>query len=175
VLEALVRRPTSGGGSLTTLLPGYVYASATVMKVCIVAGLAAVVIGAIESTWGRTKREAPRGPFVQRLPAWALGAIALAVSTPVAGAVVVVVTQAFADQPGGLSPSDFAHVSRTAVLVKLWLISAGVLAAAMSLVKNERPFLLATLGLIVNCVLIGLFWRLEFYALGFDQDTWAPR
>jgi len=24
-------------------------------------------------------------------------------------------------------------------------------------------------------VLIGLFWHFQFYARGFDQDTWAPR
>ena len=33
-LDVFVSRPQQGGGSITTLLPGFVYASATVMKVC---------------------------------------------------------------------------------------------------------------------------------------------
>ena len=54
-------------------------------------------------------------------------------------------------------------------------MSAGAMAAVTSLVRRERPRLLSTLGLVTNALLIGLFWHFEFYGLGFDQDTGAPR
>ena len=38
ILDALIARPAVGGGSVTTIIPGFVYATATVMKVCIFAG-----------------------------------------------------------------------------------------------------------------------------------------
>ena len=77
--------------------------------------------------------------------------------------------------PDMTSASHFSQVARSAVFVMLAIISAGVLAAVTSLVRRERPILLPMVGLVVNTVLVGLFWYLRFYALGFDQDLWAPR
>lgn len=75
--------------------------------------------------------------------------------------------------PRLLSFQDFTYVSRTAVFVTLALLFAGVVTAIFSLMRLERPRLLPALGLLVNSLLIALYWHLEFYAIGFDQDTWA--
>jgi hypothetical protein len=45
----------------------------------------------------------------------------------------------------------------------------------MNTVKRTIQVWAVAAGLLVNALLIGLFWRLRFYALGFDQDAWAPR
>jgi hypothetical protein len=104
-----------------------------------------------------------------------MASITLAPLTPLVGAVTVVTVQALAHAPQGLSMIDLSQFSRIAVVVTLFLISAGVIAAVTSLVRRERPVLLSALGLVTNGLLIGLFWHFEFYAVGFDQDTWAPR
>jgi hypothetical protein len=44
ILDVAIERPAVGGGSVTTIIPGYVYATATVMKVCILTGLVSIVI-----------------------------------------------------------------------------------------------------------------------------------
>ena len=109
----------------------------------------------------------------RRLPACAVASIALPPIAHIAGAAVVVALGHSAS--AGLSITDFSRVSRTAVLLVLTLIVAAAVVAVISLARREHPRLLAVMGLAVNIVLIGLFWRLEFYALGFDQDSWAPR
>ncbi len=76
---------------------------------------------------------------------------------------------------GDLSAGHFSQLARSAVFVMLVIILAGVLAAVTSLIRRERPSMLPILGLVANMVLVGLFWHFRFYALGFDQDTWAPR
>jgi hypothetical protein len=57
----------------------------------------------------------------------------------------------------------------------LAIILAGVLAAVISLIRREQPSIFPILGVVANMVLVGLFWHLRFYVLGFDQDRWAPR
>ena len=74
-----------------------------------------------------------------------------------------------------MSASHFCPVARSAVFVMLVIIFAAVAAAVVSLIRSEQPRTLPILGLVVNMVLVGLFWHLRFYALGFDQDMWAPR
>ena len=70
-LEALMQRP-SGGGSITTMMPGAVYAMATVMKVCVVSGgVAALATVGIWIT-GRTGRRWDTGVEARGLPAWML-------------------------------------------------------------------------------------------------------
>jgi hypothetical protein len=91
------------------------------------------------------------------------------------GALVVIMAQTLADNAAGPLISDFSQFSRIAIGVNLFLIFAGAASAVTSLVKHERPRLVPIVGLITNAVLIGLFWHFEFYAFGFDQDTWAPR
>ena len=49
-------------------------------------------------------------------------------------------------------------------------IATGLVTIVMALAQR-----LAVLGLAMDAALIALFWHFEFYALGLDQDTWAPR
>ena len=173
-LDAFLEGP--GPASVTTRVPGFVYASATVMKVCIVTAVVLAVIalgrrvlaGRAENALG-----APDPPK-QGFPVWGITSITLAPLTPLVGAVVVLTAQALAHTPEGLSMIDLSRFSRTAVIVMQFLFSAGAMAAVTSLVGRERPLLLPALGLVTNALLIGLFWHFEFYAVGFDQDTWAP-
>ena len=177
LFDALIQRPVVGGGSVTTIIPGYVYATATVMKVCILAGLVSVVILLTELVWAKTTENTLRVPTLsaRRLPIWGITSTALAPLTPLVGALVVLMAQTLADKAAEPLISDFSQFSRIAVVVNLFLISAGAVSAVTSLVKHERPTLVPVVGLITNAVLIGLFWHFEFYAVGFDQDTWAPR
>jgi hypothetical protein len=73
-----------------------------------------------------------------------------------------------------MSSSHFSPLARSAVFVMLAIIVAAGTAAVVSLSRREQPRAVAILGLVVNLVLVGLFWHLRFYALGFDQDMWAP-
>ena len=151
--------------SITTIIPGSTYAMATVMKVCGVSGLVSIVLALL-------RRRA--SPPTQTFPVWAVVSIILPTMTTLVGALVVLLAQVLAYKPAGLSLSDFSGISRTAVIVMLVVLSAAVVAAVTSFIKGERPRLLPVLGVSINVLLIGLFWHLEFYALGFDQDTWAP-
>ena len=167
ILDALIARPEVGGGSVTTIIPGFVYATATVLKVCILAGLVSVVIAMTQHVLG-DRADSPR-----TFPIWGITSTALAPLTPLVGALVVIMAQTITDNE--VLIGDFSRFSRNAVIVMLFLIAAGALSAVISLLKRERPRLLPVVGLITNVVLIGLFVHFEFYALGFDQDTWAPR
>ena len=167
ILDALIMRPPVGGGSVTTIIPGFVYATATVLKVCIFAGFVSVAIALIQ----RVLRG--RAENTRKLPIWGITSIALAPLTPLVGALVIIVAQTLADNEPLIS--DFSSFSRNAVAIKMFLIAAGALSAVISLVKREHPRLLPVVGLLINAVLIGLFLHFEFYALGFDQDNWAPR
>ena len=167
-LETLMHRP-SGGGSMTTMLSGAVYAMATVMKVCLVSGGVAALIAVSRWIASGPRPEAR----THGRPAWGLSAIALVVSTPWIGAVGSVVAQAFAGTGPDLSVGDLPQVSRVAVFVQLAVLLAGAVSAAVSLKKNERPRLVALLGLATSVVLMVLFWHFQFYAPGFNQDTWV--
>jgi hypothetical protein len=172
ILEVLIERPAVGGGSVTTIIPGYVYATATVMKVCILAGLVSIVILLMNRVLSDKAETTLRA---RRFPIWGIISTVLAPLTPLVGALVVIMAQTRADNAVGPLISDFSRFSRVAVTVNLLLITAGAVAAVTSLVKHEHPRLVPVVGLITNAVLIGLFWHFEFYAVGFDQDTWAPR
>lgn len=161
-LDVFVNRPQQGGGSITTLLPGFVYASATVMKVCVVSTLLSVVVG---FAWRSGSNP----------PVWGMVSMALTPSVPFLGALAVLAAQRLIAAPDGMSASHFSHVARSAVFVMLVILFAAGLAALISLIRRERPRLLPLLALLANMVLIGLFLHLRFYALGFDQDLWAPR
>ncbi len=74
-----------------------------------------------------------------------------------------------------LLAATLATVMLDSFLAGLLVVAAGAVAGVLSLVRRERSAPLAACGLVVNVVLIGLFWHFEFYAIGFDQDGWAPR
>lgn len=165
MLDALVHRPPDAG-SITTLIPGFAYAAATVMKVSLVAGLVSAVMAVAARALGSA-----RDPTGVRALTYALASVALPPVALIAGTVAVLIAQT----PAGLTVRDFTYVSRTGVFVQSAVLATGAIAAAMALIRRERPHLLPLLGLMVNGLLIALFWYLEFYAVGFDQDTWAPR
>jgi hypothetical protein len=165
ILDDLVRRPQQGGGSITTLLPGFVYASATVMKVCLVCAVVSAVVGL-------ARRPQP-GAI---LPRWGIASIVLTPSTLLFGALTVLAAQNVSGTgPDALSAGHFSQVARAGVFVMLAVLSAGAFAASTSLVRREGSRMVPILGLAANLLLVGLFWHFRFYALGFDQDLWAPR
>ena len=170
-LDLFVHRPTQGGGSITTLLPGFVYASATVMKVCVVTVLVSAIAGSARRLFARGTSKLSSSC----LPVWGITSIALTPLTPFLGTLAVLGAQLLIAGRGVLSAGEFSQAARSGVLVMLGIISAGVLAAVTSLIRRERPRMLPILGVVANIVLVGLFWHFRFYALGFDQDTWAPR
>ena len=162
LLEAVVTGPVPA--SLATMFPGYVYGSATIMKVGLLSCLLTLIAAA--AAWLR-----PRGG-PGSVPVCALAAVALPSAAPIAGAAVIAVAQVVIGSP---SLTDFTYMSRRAVVVQLSLIVLGAAAAVLALIRRERPPAAPALGLLVNGLLIVLFWRLRFYAVGFDQDSWAPR
>ena len=164
LLDTFVRRPP-GAGSITTLLPGFTYASATVMKVSVVAGLVAAVAAVTTHAFGGAQRGT-----AGRLLTAGLASVALVPVALLAGTVAILLAQTSA-----ASVADFTYVSRIAVFVQLGVTAAAALAATVSLRRRDPPTLLAVLALTVNVLLIALCWHFEFYAVGFDQDTWAPR
>ena len=157
------------GGSL---LPGFVYASATVMKVCVVLAVLSGIIGIVWRLLVAPRDAAARS--VWPVPRWGILSIALIPSTPLLGTLVVLGTQHLGAGPVGLSAGHFSQLARTAVFVMLAILIAGLLASLTSLIRRERPTCFPLLGLAANIVLVGLFWYLRFYAAGFDQDLWAP-
>jgi hypothetical protein len=164
LLDRLAHR-SAYTGSLTTMFPGFVYATATIMKVCLVAGVFSIPVGL--GQWIAAGRAA-----IAATPLWALASLALTPATILVGAVAVLAAQRWA---GPVSRASLDEVSRSAVFVMMVLLAVAAIAALVSLVRRERPRLLAAFGLAVNIALLVLFWQLEFFARGFDQDTWAPR
>jgi hypothetical protein len=146
--------------SVTTLLPGLTYATATILKVYIFASLAAAVIGWI---W----------PIGEAVPAWALTSIFLPPAAPLFGTLVVLLIQ-----PSLLSMTgarDYEQTARIGALAMFAPLFLGAVAALVSLHRREHPVATAAFGLFVNALLFGLFCFFRFYALGFHQDNWAPR
>ena len=158
LLDVFVRRPLAGGGSITTLLPGFVYASATVMKVCLVSALVSAVAGLAWRLFVRS----PSKQSSPGLPVWGIASIALTPSTLLLGALAVLGAQSLIAAQGVVSASHFSQMARSAVFVMLVGLSAGVLAAVTSLIRRERPSILPILGLVANMVLAGLFCHFRF-------------
>ncbi|MGC4048562.1 MAG: hypothetical protein QM757_03400 [Paludibaculum sp.] len=171
LLDAFVRRPQEGGGSITTLLPGFVYASATVMKVCLVGALVSALAGLL----GRLFAKSPADPPASGLPVWGIASLAIPPSTLLFGALAVLAFQRLLDPGDVRSAGQFSQIGRMAVFVMLAMLAAGALAGGVSAIRREQPRTAAILGLAANVVLAGLFWHFRFYAPGFDQDLWAPR
>ena len=185
--EAFIDRP-EGGGSITTLLPGVAYATATVMKVCLASGLVSAVVALLGQVSARFRRsDTPSHLGKEELSGsainlskrvfynWGLLSIALTPLAPLVAAFAIVIAQTLVEKPQGVSLSYFPQIARTGVLVMLAQISIAAVAAVTSLIRREDSTALPVLGLVTNAVLIGLFWHFQFYALGFDQDRWAPR
>jgi len=160
LLDAVVHRPPVGGGSITTLLPGYAYGTAAIMKVCIVAGFIMAVVALL--------------PNRQPPPSWAMVSVAFTPLAPLIGAVAVLLAQRVIGGAAGPAPADFTVISRWGVIAEMGVVGSGALAAALSLLRRESPRSVAMMGLIINVLLLALFVYFRFYALGFDQNLWAP-
>jgi hypothetical protein len=161
-LDAFVRRPAAGG-SMTTLMPGAAYASATVMKVCVVMGMVSAAIAFLQPAQ-------PRGVSTYAIISIMLPSVALLIPP-----LFVMTAQAVVSRPAGPSLDDLSQFSRSAVLIMVLVMTMGAALAVMSLVRLECPRLLGVFGLITNTLLIALFWYFDFHAPGFDQDLWSPR
>jgi hypothetical protein len=173
LLEALLagREPAS----VNTRIPGWTYASATVMKVCLVTGIVTAV-GSLTNfacrRWFPAKKAAPDVPQLG-LPIWGLLSVALPSSAPLIGALTVLLSQVFVASPDGASMSYLSLVSRYGVLAMMAWIAASIVIGTLSLLYRERPHSLSILGILTSACLIGLFCYCRFYKLGFDQDRWA--
>jgi hypothetical protein len=133
------------GGSVTTEMPGYVYASATVMKIWVM-GSVLLCLG-----W-RGKGGAALGVF-----SLLSGPLALPMS-----ALFVIGWHALVKEPGAAG-----------VHVLMGLLAAGGAIGLLGMLRREGA--LAVLGFVLNLVVLGLCWYFQFYAVGFSQDGWAPR
>ncbi len=190
MLEAL--RVGYEPASINTRLPGWTYASATVMKICLVAGVVAAVITLVNLArrrWfpvpepatmaasdDRQERTTnPSNRSAMAIPIWGILSVALPPLAPLIGALAALIAQALLDKSDEASVRYLSFISRSGVLVMLAWIMASLILGVLALLKHERPRSLSLLGVVTSACLIGLFWHFEFYALGFDQDTWAPR
>ena len=169
LLDAFARRPAPM--SVTTLFPGFVYAAATVMKVCVISGFIAVLAAAASRWMPIAKRDVVEA----RMPMRALISVTLPALTPLVGCIAVLIGQEIAASRTAWTVAEASSVSRIAVLVALAMISLGGVTGIMSIRRRERPFPLAGLGMLTNALLLALFLHLRFFAPGFDQDGWAPR
>ena len=111
-LDAFLEGP--GPASVTTRVPGFVYANATVMKVCIVAGLVSSAIALARRVSAGRAENAPGAPdpSSQSVPVWGITSITLAPLTPLVGAVAVLTAQALAPTRASLSMIDMSQFSR---------------------------------------------------------------
>lgn len=176
--------------SINTRLPGWTYASATIMKICLVAGLVAALIAVMDLTrrrWFQAPEPAGTGSSSDRherttnasgqsangIPIWGILSVALPPFAPLIGALAVLIVQTLVDRPDGASPSYLSLLSRKGVLVMLAWIIASMIFGVLALLKRERPRSLSMFGVATSGCLIGLFWYFQFYKLGFDQDRWA--
>ena len=161
MLDAWIQR---GGGSVNTIVPGFTYAAATVMKVALFE-VVLLLVGAIVQ-WFSDRSSANAVPLMGVISVLATSFVILI------GAGLVLVFQARSvDVSGLLIRSSVA--SRVAVLGMMGLLLLGICAGLFSLIRRERPWLVPVAGIASNFALVLIFRYFEFYKLGFDQDRWA--
>lgn len=171
-LDVLIIRPPEPAASITTLLPGLAYACATVMKVCLVAGILAVALTIVKWSIGRLNGTISNRQR-NRYATWGIWSIILAPAATLIGAFVAIGYQRVLTDTAAVTTTQLQHAAQNAVFAMLATLSAGFLAGIISLVRREGAFEIPMFGLAVNIVLIGLFLSLKFYVIGFDQDRWA--
>ena len=153
-------------GSVTTMLPGFTYGNALILKVglieaAILGVFAFVTMAAGRNTGGENK-----------LPFWGTLSVVLFALAPFMGTVVVLIAQnvfatSFADTVG-----YFTRVSRTGVFGLMTILFLAMASAVVSLVRRERPIGIAVISLLASTFAIAVFRYWEFYKLGFDQNRW---
>lgn len=188
--DTLVVRPTVNGGSINTLLPGWTYATATIMKVTLMAGVVSAffaMVNYVRHRWlpilrqSRTARTGYRlaqamssaNNSEKRSPILGILSMILVPLTQLIGALTVLLAQVLVDKPEGISSGYFPIVSRVAVLVMLACLAIGAVLGVMAVFRRERQSSMGAFGVATNTFLIGLFLYYEFYKLSFDQDRWS--
>ena len=171
--------------SVNTMLPGWTYASATVMKICLLGGVVAAVTALVNLSRRRWFSEVatraasddhqaratnPANPSAKSIPICSILSVALPQFAPLIGALAVVIAPNVVDKPDSASMN---FISRSGVLVMLTWIAASLILGVVARLKGERPHSLSIFGVALNACLIVLFWYWQFYKLGFDQDRWA--
>lgn len=166
VLELFAIR-VEGGGSLTTMFPGFVYANAMILKISLLEVACLFILGIAIYFIGRTGDQE-----TWMLPGAAIVSILLPAAAPLVGAIAIVVTQSKWDVPIRYSIDYFSRVSQVGVFVLVGALTVSVLTGVYSLIRHERPrsISLVSIATAITYLLLVRYW--EFYKLGFDQDLW---
>ena len=153
-------------GSVTTMLPGFVYAIALILKISLVE---AAILGVFAFvTMAVSKPSEARS----KIPFWTILSVLLPAAAPLLGTLVILITQSIADRPDADTVSYFSRISRTGVFTLMVILVAAIVSAIVGLVRRERPRGLLLIALATSVFVLALFQYFEFYKLGFDQDRW---
>ena len=153
-------------GSVTTMLPGFVYAVALILKISLVE---AAILGVFAFvTMAVSKPSEARS----KIPFWTILSVLLPAAEPLLGTLVILVTQSIVARPDADTVSYFSRISRTGVFTLMLILVAAIVSAIVGLVRRERPRGLPLVALATSVFVLALFQYFEFYKLGFDQDRW---
>ena len=156
-------------GSVTTMLPGFVYANALMMKLGL---LEAAVLGVV-AVWSLfSARRSKDDAVLNRIPFCAIGSVLLPAVAPFVGTLSILVTQAIVGKPVGDTLDYFTTISRTGVFALIGVLAVSLVLSITALVRRERPIGFSIVGLSTTALLLTLFFYWEFYKYGFDQDRW---
>lgn len=161
----------AGGGSLTTMFPGFVYATALIFKVSLIEAVV-LAVGVAMKVFNAGNTEADLSNQRRHIPVWGITSVLLPATAPFMGAVVIIFAQALSGTPEAFSLDYLTRISRVAVFALIAVIAAATFLAIYSLVRRERPLGVPLTGLATTLVYWVLFRYWEFYKLGFDQDRW---
>ena len=153
-------------GSVTTMLPGFVYAIALILKISLVEAAVLGVFAFVTTALGRPADEHWRVPF------WTSLSVLLPTAAPLMGTLVILLAQTIVDGPDADTIGYFTRLSRTGVFAMIGLLIAAIASGIVALVRRERPRGLPMIPLATTVFVLSLFQYWEFYKLGFDQDRW---
>lgn len=153
-------------GSVTTMLPGFVYGNALILKVGVIEAAILGVFAFVTMAAGRRTASENGIPFLGML------SVMLFATAPVVGTLVVLITQSVLDTQLGDTVSYFARISRTGVFGLIAILVLASVSAIASLVRRERPAGVSIIGLLASTFSLAVFQYWEFYKFGFDQDRW---
>lgn len=153
-------------GSVTTMLPGFVYGSALILKIGLIE---TAILGVVAFVTMATARSSTAENGV---PVWGTLSVMSFALAPLIGTLVVLVTQSVLATNDGETVSYFARMSRTGVFALMAILLLSIASAIVSLVRRERPVGFSIIGLLAGTFALAVFQYLEFYKFGFDQDRW---
>ncbi|HKP69815.1 MAG TPA: hypothetical protein VJV05_11075 [Pyrinomonadaceae bacterium] len=151
-------------GSVTTMLPGFAYGNALILKVGLIqaALLGVFAFATLASGRGSTRSR----------PVWGMVSVILYALAPLIGTLVVLVTQSAIDKPTGDTFTYFASISRIGVFALLATLFIAIASAVVSIIRREQPIGPSIIAVVINAIVIAVFVYWEFYKFGFDQDRW---